>query len=130
MPVNTTARAKSTKITVWNVTASVIAAKLAPTVTLRDRAVVIRAATANGGSKASRLSCMPRPCRIFLVQSCMNIHWQDDPRIVGRNETPVQTPLTDKLCTLGPASLEFIERTEDATVNEVGGEHDEGVRGP
>ena len=49
MPVNTTARAKSTNITVWNATASFIAAKPAPTATPGDRAVVIRAATANVG---------------------------------------------------------------------------------
>lgn len=54
------------------------------------------------------------------------MHGQDDPRIAGRNETPVQTPLTDRLGTLGSASLEFIERTEDTTVDEVGDEHDEG----
>ena len=57
MPVNTIARAKATKITAWNVTASVIAAKPAPTAIPRDRAVVIRAATANVGGKASRLNC-------------------------------------------------------------------------
>lgn len=54
------------------------------------------------------------------------MHWQDEPRITGRNDTPMQTPLTDRLCTLSSATLEFIERTEDETIDEVDGEHDEG----
>ena len=46
------------------------------------------------------LSCMPRPCGIFLGVELYKHAWAGRARIARRNETPVQTPLTDRLCML------------------------------